>query len=285
MGATYNPSTRGRKHYIVPFMSKLTIATWNVNSVRAHMPVIAAWAEKAKPDILLLQETKTVDADFPFFEFSAMGFPHAATHGQKSYNGVAILSRLPILDVKTALPGEGEDGEARFVSGAVSGVRVASVYAPNGNPANGPKFPYKIDWLSRLASHAGELLRSDANFIFAGDFNIIPEDIDVESPEKWRGDALMQPEARQAFRRLLWMGMTDAWRALHAEGRGYTFWDYQSGAWQKDDGIRIDHALLSPRMADRLVSCEVDKGPRGMEKASDHTPLVVTLECSGEWLA
>lgn len=259
------------------FMDKITIASWNINSVRARMGILSAWLPKATPDILLLQETKATDEDFPFLEIQALGYPHITTFGQKSYNGVAILSRLPLDDIRKGLPGENPESEARFISASVAGIRVASLYVPNGNPADGPAQPRKLAWLSLLNAHARELLRSGDDFIFSGDFNIIPNNIDMESPERWEEDSLTGPESRQAWKRLLWMGLTDAFRALHPKDPGYTFWDYQGGAWQKNDGIRIDHALLSPRLADRLLSCEVDKTPRAMEKASDHTPLVTTL--------
>ncbi|HAU29365.1 MAG TPA: exodeoxyribonuclease III [Rhodospirillaceae bacterium] len=256
----------------------MTIASWNVNSVRARMPVISKWLESADVDVLLFQETKVEDLDFPAMEFSALGFPHIATLGQKSYNGVAILSRLPLRDVQKHLPGEKEATEARLVSATIAGIRMASVYAPNGNPPTSEKFIRKMDFMGRLAAHTGNMLASGQDFILAGDFNVIPEDFDAATPARWKGDALMHPDTRAAWRQLCFMGLTDAWRTLHPETPGYTFWDYQGGAWQKNDGIRIDHALLSPRMADRLISCEVDKTPRGMEKASDHTPLLISCK-------
>ncbi len=278
MGAPYNPSTQRRKSYIVFFMQKpLIIATWNVNSLRARMPVFSAWAERTKPDIVLLQETKVEDADFPTMEIRAMGFPYIEIHGQKSYNGVSIISNKPLSSIIKTGSLVPNAKESRFLSACVEGIHIASVYAPNGNPPDGEKFLRKMDFMSALARHAGEMLRDGKDFLLAGDFNVIPQDMDAATPERWRSDALMHPDARAAWRRLCFLGLTDAYRALHPASPGYTFWDYQGGAWQKDDGIRIDHALLSPRVADHLLACDVDRFPRGLDKPSDHTPLVFSL--------
>jgi exodeoxyribonuclease-3 len=255
-----------------------TIATWNVNSINARLPNLLAWLGEAQPDVVLLQETKCVDDSFPRLEIMAAGY-QAEAHGQKSYNGVAILAKAPILDVRAGLPGDEDDAQARYIEATVGGLRVASIYLPNGNPVGTPKFPYKLAWMDRLRAHAASLLEMGMPMVLGGDYNVIPEPLDCRDPTVWLGDALYQPETRRAFRSLLNLGLYDAFRTRYPEKAGaYTFWDYQAGAWQADDGIRIDHLLLSPQAVDRLVDCRIDKVPRGRQRASDHTPVLVELE-------
>ncbi len=254
----------------------MKIATWNVNSIKARLPNVLEWLDDAKPDVALLQEIKTVDDGFPAMEIEERGY-NCAVHGQKSYNGVAILSKHPLEDVVCGLPGNTDDDQARYIEAWVDagdrGARVASIYLPNGNPAPGDKYDYKLRWMDCLAAHALDLLKSEEPVVLGGDYNVIPTDGDVHNPDAWADDALFRPETRAKFRTLLNLGYTEAWRSLHAETHVYSFWDYQGGAWQKDNGIRIDHLLLSPQAADRLTACEIDKGPRGKQKASDHTPV------------
>ncbi len=254
----------------------MKIATWNVNSIKARLPNVLEWLDDAQPDVALLQEIKTVDDGFPAMELEERGY-NCAVHGQKSYNGVAILSKHPLEDVVRGLPGNTDDDQARYIEAWVDagdrGARVASIYLPNGNPAPGDKYDYKLRWMDFLAAHASDLLKSEEPVVLGGDYNVIPTDGDVHNPDAWADDALFRPETRAKFRTLLNLGYTEAWRSLHAETHVYSFWDYQGGAWQKDNGIRIDHLLLSPQAADRLTACEIDKGPRGKQKASDHTPV------------
>jgi exodeoxyribonuclease-3 len=254
----------------------IRIATWNVNSIRARLANVLDWLNAAKPDILLLQEIKCQDDDFPEMEIRSAGY-HSAVFGQKSYNGVAILSRHPITEVSRGLPGDGADAQARYIEASVLGFRVASLYLPNGNPAPGEKYEYKLGWMKRLLAHAETLLTSEAPVVLAGDYNICPTDDDVYDPANWQADALCRPESRALFRRLAHLGFTEAFRALHPEKGRYTFWDYQAGAWPRGEGLRIDHLLLSPSAADRLLECDIDKEPRGKDKASDHTPIWVEL--------
>ncbi|MCR9219629.1 MAG: exodeoxyribonuclease III [Alphaproteobacteria bacterium] len=261
----------------------MKIATFNVNSIKARLPRVLEWLEAAQPDVALLQELKCEEAGFPGLEIEALGYK-AEVLGQKSYNGVAILSRHPIEDVRRGLPGADEMGEdadqARYIEATVRGVRVASIYLPNGNPTPGPKFDYKLRWMARLKTHVEEtLLPSEQPVALGGDYNVCPTDADVYDPEGFADDALCRPESRAAFRALVNLGLTEAWRALHPNAEGkYSYWDYGGGAWQKDNGLRIDHFLLSPQAADRLVACEIDRTPRGKEKPSDHTPVVVELQ-------
>jgi exodeoxyribonuclease-3 len=248
------------------------VATWNVNSVKVRLPLLLDWLDEAKPDILCLQEIKCLAADFPLMEIRGHGY-HAEIVGQKSYNGVALLSKVPARDVITALPGDGGDSHARYVEANFGDLRVASLYLPNGNPVVSDKYPYKLAWLERLRRHAADLLQQERPFVLAGDYNVIPEDEDVYDPPSWREDALFRLETRRAYRALVNLGLVDAFRALHAEPHRYSFWDYQAGRWQHDAGLRIDHLLLSPQAADRLTAADIDKGPRGKDKASDHTPV------------
>ncbi len=254
----------------------MRIATWNVNSVKARLPLVTGWLAEAAPDVALLQEIKCETDAFPRAAFEELGY-HAAVVGQKSYNGVALLAKAEPEEVLAYLPGDPEDEQARYVEATVRGVRVASLYLPNGNPIDTGKFPYKLRWMDRLAARARDLLAADIPFVLGGDYNVIPEPRDVWSPEAFAGDALFQPESRAKFRALVNLGLTEAYRALHDDERAYTFWDYQAGCWPRDRGLRIDHFLLSPRAADRLASCFIDRGPRGLEKASDHTPVVLEL--------
>jgi exodeoxyribonuclease-3 len=258
----------------------LKIATWNVNSVRQRISNLTSWLASAAPDIVCLQEIKCVDEAFPASEIEALGY-NIATHGQKTFNGVALLSKLPFDEVIRGLPGEPEDVQARYIEAVVSvaggALRVASIYLPNGNPLGTEKFPYKLRWMQRLAAHAAELLTYEEPLVLAGDYNVIPEPEDARDPDLWRGDALFQPESRGAFRALKHLGLTDALRATTDAAGLYTFWDYQAGAWQRNNGIRIDHLLLSPQAADRLVQAGIDKDERARDKPSDHVPVWIEL--------
>lgn len=258
----------------------MKIATWNVNSIKARLEPALAWLKDANPDVVCLQEIKTVDENFPREPFEALGY-NCAVHGQKSYNGVAILSKRPVEDVTPRLPGGDGDDHARYLEAVITGekgvVRVASIYAPNGNPFPGPKFDYKLAWLERLRLHARSLLKNEEPVVLMGDYNIIPEDKDAAKPKAWLKDALFQPESKTALKRIEHLGYTDAFRALHSEGGHYTFWDY-FGSWERGNGIRIDHILLSPQALDRLQTVGIDKAVRGAcEKPSDHVPVWVKL--------
>jgi exodeoxyribonuclease-3 len=259
----------------------LQIATWNVNSVKTRLDLLLRWLDEAKPDVVCLQEIKCVDDAFPRSAIEDLGY-HVAVHGQKSYNGVALLSRTPLEDVVTGLPGgDGLDEQARFIEAVVStpggAARVACLYLPNGNPAGTPKYDYKLAWMERLRDYAKMRLALEEVFVLTGDFNVIPDRRDARRPDVWVHDALFLPETRAAWRRLLALGLTDAVRACDESGGIYTFWDYQAGAWQKNDGIRIDHLLLSPAATDRLLTVRIDKQVRAWERPSDHVPAVVEL--------
>lgn len=254
----------------------MRIASWNVNSAKARQDHILDYLKAGSADVLLIQETKTQDVNFPVDLYQDAGW-NVVFHGQKSYNGVAIAARQPLTDVMSGLPGDAEDEQARYMEATIDGVRVATIYLPNGNPAPGPKFDYKLAWMERLNKRAEELLRDEIPVVLAGDFNVIPQDIDCYDPPGWEGDALTRAESRAAFNRLSLLGYTDALRACHPGQVLYSYWDYQAGAWQKDNGVRIDHLMLSPEAADKLVVAKVDKGPRGLEKPSDHTPVWVEL--------
>ena len=259
----------------------MKIATWNINGVKARIDQLKGWLAAASPDVVCLQEIKSVDEGFPAAEIGELGY-NVAVCGQKGFNGVALLSKLPLEDVRRGLPGDAEDTQARYIEAVLArpgtAVRVASIYLPNGNPIGTDKFTYKCRWMQRLEAHARDLLALEEPLVLAGDYNIIPEPADARTPAAWTDDALFQPESRSAWRRLVGLGLTDAIRACHPEPGIYSFWDYQAGAWQKNNGIRIDHLLLSPQAADRLVAADVDKGPRGAEKPSDHTPVWAELE-------
>jgi exodeoxyribonuclease-3 len=252
------------------------IASWNVNSVRARLPLLLEWLQTARPDIALLQEIKTREATFPALEIEELGY-NLAVVGQKTFNGVAILSKHPIEVELTALPGDEADEQARYVEAVIGigseALRVASLYLPNGNPVESEKFAYKLAWMDRLYRHVQELLKSEDAFILGGDFNVIPEDSDVHAPERWREDALFRPETRSRFRAFLHLGLIEAFRSLHAETHAYTYWDYKGGAWNRDEGLRIDHLLLSPQAADKLQACAIDREWRGKTRPSDHVPV------------
>lgn len=254
----------------------MKIATWNVNSAKARLALITDWLRAASPDVVLLQEIKCETAAFPREAFEELGY-HVAVVGQKAYNGVALLSKTPAEEVMTRLPGEEEDEQARYVEATVQGLRIASLYLPNGNPAPGDKYAYKLRWMDRLYAHARDMLEREVPFVLGGDYNVIPEARDVFSPAAFARDALFLPQTRARFRALLNLGLTEAYRALHDDDHAYTFWDYQAGSWPRDLGLRIDHFLLSPQAADLLVDCTIDRRPRGAEKASDHTPVVLEL--------
>ena len=258
----------------------MKIVTWNINGVRARIENLVHWLKESDPDIVCLQEIKTVDEGFPRFEIEALGY-NVETHGQKGFNGVAILSKLRFDEVNRGLPGDDADEQARFIEGVFStdkGVlRVVSLYLPNGNPVGTEKFPYKLAWMARLERWAAERLALEEALVLAGDYNVIPEAIDARNIEMWLGDALYQPETRQAFRRLVNLGFTEAVRSVTDQRDVYTFWDYQAGAWQKNNGIRIDHLLLSPEAANRFTSASIEKHVRAWEKPSDHVPVAIDL--------
>ena len=257
----------------------MRIATWNVNSVRQRISHLLDYLKEVEPDALCLQEIKCTDEQFPRLEIEDLGY-NVETHGQKGFNGVAILSKRPF-EVARGLPGDDADIQSRYIEAVIptdSGVvRLASVYLPNGNPPGSEKYPYKLGFMDRLIRHAKKLMQCEEAIVLAGDFNVIPDPVDAARPELWTGDALFLPETRAKFRELIALGFTDALRAVTDAGGLFTFWDYQAGAWQKNNGIRIDHLLLSPQAADRLKSVEIDKAMRGRDKASDHTPIRVEL--------
>jgi exodeoxyribonuclease III len=255
----------------------MRIATFNVNGVNGRLDVLLRWLAEQEPDVVCLQELKAPQAKFPAAALARAGYG-AVWHGQSRWNGVAILARNaePIL-TRRGLPGEPEDEQARYIEAAVRGVLVGCLYAPNGNPAPGPKFDYKLRWLERLLLHAIELLDTGAPVVLAGDYNVIPDDIDVYNPERWRDDALFRPEVRRTFQRLLAQGWTDAVRARHPEATIFTFWDYLRHAWRRDAGLRLDHLLLSPVVADRLVDAGVDRQVRALDRASDHAPAWIEI--------
>ena len=258
----------------------MIVATFNVNGLKARLPAVLDWLRGAEPDVAVLQELKAADEAVPRDEIEALGY-QVETHGQKSFNGVAILSKRPLEDVARGLPGDEADEQARWIEATVSGegdaLRVCGLYLPNGNPAPGPKYDYKLAWMARLEARARALLAEEMPAVMLGDFNVIPEPRDAADPGKWQGDALFLPESRAAWRRIVHLGFHDATREVTQAGGVYTFWDYQGGAWQKNDGIRIDHALLTPQAADRLEASGVDAALRGREKPSDHVPVWVSL--------
>ncbi|WP_061932591.1 exodeoxyribonuclease III [Aureimonas sp. AU22] len=259
----------------------MLLATWNINGVKARLDTLLAWLDERKPDIVGLQEIKSVDEGFPRVELEWRGW-HVQTHGQKGFNGVALLSREAPTTVERGLPGDDADEQARFIEGTwdIEGkrLRFASLYLPNGNPIGTEKFTYKLAWMKRLEAHARLRLAEETPFVLAGDYNVIPQPEDVKNPAAWVDDALYQPESREAYRRLLNLGLTDAVRAATDRSETYTFWDYQAGAWQKNNGIRIDHVALSPEAAGALRSVAIDKHVRGWEKPSDHVPVVIEID-------
>ncbi len=258
----------------------MKIATFNINGIKARAQALPAWLDDAKPDVVLLQEIKSIDENFPRALFEDRGY-NVETHGQKSFNGVAILSKLPLEDVVRGLPGDAHDEQARWIEATVIGekaVRVCGLYLPNGNPVPGPKYDYKLAWMERLYARAKDLLSGEEPALMAGDYNVIPQDIDAARPEAWQTDALALPESRAAYRRILNLGFTEAFRARTQGGEHYSFWDFQAGAWQRNDGIRIDHFLLTPQCADLLMECQIDAHIRGYERPSDHVPVWVDLD-------
>ena len=262
----------------------MRIATWNVNSINARLETVLDWFREAAPDVACLQEIKTVDEKFPREALEQLGY-NVAVFGQKSYNGVALLSKTPLEDVRRGLPGDDSDEQARYLEAVTGGrtpVRVGCLYLPNGNPVGTEKFEYKLAWFERLRAHASELLKLEEALVLTGDYNVIPNDDDTKDPSTWVNDALFQPQSRAAWRALKNIGLTDAYEQADGRPRGFTFWDYQAGAWQRNNGIRIDHALLSPQAADRLKGVEIHKEQRAKDKPSDHVPLVVELDFSGE---
>ncbi len=255
----------------------MKIATFNVNGVNGRLPILLRWLARTRPDIVCLQELKAPEEKFPRAAIEQAGYG-AIWHGQKSWNGVAILARgLQPTETRRGLPGDPDDVHSRYIETTIAGVTVGCLYLPNGNPAPGPKFDYKLRWFERLASHASSLLATGKPVVLAGDYNVMPTDLDVYKPERWVDDALFRPEVRAAFHRLTAQGWTDALRKLHPKERIYTFWDYFRNAFGRNAGLRIDHLLLSPPVAGRLVASNVDREVRGWEKASDHAPTWIEL--------
>ena len=256
----------------------MRIATYNVNGIKARLPRLIEWLDETQPDVVCLQELKSSDETLPIADIEAAGY-RGVWHGQKGFNGVAILSRgEPPVETQKGLDGEPEDEHSRYIEADVTGVRVASIYLPNGNPQPGSKFDFKLRWFERLHRRAVDLLALEIPLVLAGDYNVIPTDADIANPRSMQDDALMQPESRAAFRRLASLGLTDALRARQPTGPLWTYWDYQAGGWQRDAGFRIDHLMLSPEAADRLIDAGVDKEHRGREKASDHAATWIVLD-------
>lgn len=258
----------------------MKIATFNINGIKARAQALPDWLDDAAPDVAVLQEIKSVDEAFPRELFEDRGY-NVETHGQKSFNGVAILSKLPLEDVTRGLPGDESDEQARWIEATVIGktaLRICGLYLPNGNPAPGPKYDYKLAWMDRLHTRARALLAEETPALMAGDYNVIPQAEDARNPEVWRQDALFRPATRAAFRRIESLGFYDAFRLRHAGPGHFSFWDYQAGAWNRDDGIRIDHIMMTPQCADLLKDCGIDKDVRGREKPSDHVPVWVDLD-------
>ena len=267
---------------VFPFKETNTvkIASFNINGIKARANALMSWLRDAQPDVALLQEIKSVSENFPSDLFKDLGY-NVVVNGQKSFNGVAILSKLPIEDIVTRLPGDSEDDQARWLEVTIVGnqaIRMCNLYLPNGNPTPGPKYDYKLSWMRRLHEKAKELIDSEIPAFMAGDYNIIPQAEDAANIGPWEQDALFLPESRTEFRRILNLGFTDAFRAKHNGSGHYSFWDYQAGAWDRDDGIRIDHFLLTPQCADLLKNCQIDKNIRSKEKPSDHVPIWIELD-------
>lgn len=256
----------------------MRIATFNVNGINSRLQGLIQWLQETQPDVACLQELKAPQEKFPEEALKEAGY-HAIWHGQKSWNGVAILTRdAAPQEVRRGLPGDTADEQSRYLEAAVDGVLVACLYLPNGNPAPGPKFDYKLAWFERLITHAQELLASGAPVVLAGDFNVMPTELDVYKPERWVDDALFRPETRAAFHKLVGQGWTDALRTMHPDEKIYTFWDYFRNAYGRDAGLRIDHLLLSPVLAKALTAANVDRDVRGREKPSDHAPTWIELD-------
>jgi exodeoxyribonuclease III len=253
----------------------MKIASWNVNSIRARLDIVSTWIKEQQPDVLMMQELKA--DEFPALVFQALGYESVAVT-QKAYNGVAVLSRLPMETVRTTLAGDEADSHARYLEMTIGGIRMVNIYLPNGNPVRSEKFLYKLAWMDRLINEMAAWRRQGLSVAVGGDFNVIPEDIDCHKPSSWVRDALFQPEPRERYRALLGLGYVDAFRSLHPVETGqFTYWDYFRQAFENNRGIRIDHFLLSPDVAERLKSCVIDRGPRGLEKPSDHTPIIMEL--------
>ena len=258
----------------------MKLATFNINGIKARIDALPAWLASANPDAVCLQEIKSVDEGFPRELFEGMGY-RVETHGQKGFNGVAILSKLPLEDVTRGLPGDPNDDQARWIEAVVIGtkaVRLCGLYLPNGNPAPGPKYDYKLAWMARMEARARALLALEEPFVMAGDYNVIPQAEDAAKPLAWLEDALFLPQTRDAYRRILNLGFTEAFHTRHPEPGHYSFWDYQAGAWARNNGIRIDHMLLSPQAADLLRDVQIDKEIRAGEKPSDHVPVWINLD-------
>jgi exodeoxyribonuclease-3 len=259
----------------------MRIATFNVNGINSRMPALLQWLDETQPDVACLQELKAPQDKFPEMEIRAAGYC-PIWHGQKSWNGVAILARgTAPQELQRGLPGDPEDEQSRYIEAVVNGIHVACLYLPNGNPAPGPKFDYKLRWFERLRARAQELIDSGAPVVIAGDYNVMPTELDVYKPERWVDDALFRPETRAAYRRLLDQGWTDALRAMHPDEVIYTFWDYFRDAYGRNAGLRIDHLLLSPALAPKLKAAGVDRAVRGREKPSDHAPVWIDLDWPG----
>jgi exodeoxyribonuclease-3 len=259
----------------------MKIATFNINGIKARTQALLDWLAEAQPDVACLQEIKSVDEGFPREPFEALGY-HVETHGMKAFNGVAILSKLPLEDVTRRLPGDDADEQARWIEATVIGpkhpVRICGLYLPNGNPAPGPKYDYKLAWMNRMLTRTRTLLADEQPLVLCGDYNIIPQAEDAAHPQNWLSDALYLPQTRAAYQRLLNLGLTDAIRAQNPAPGTYTFWDFQAGAWERNNGIRIDHLLLSPQAADLLQTSGIDKAVRGRDKPSDHVPVWIELD-------
>ena len=253
----------------------LKIVTWNVNSIKACLEHVKGWLEDNQPDLLLIQELKGLD--FPAGEFEAIGY-HSQAVTQKAYNGVAILSKQPVTVILDHLPGDETDEQARYLEIDYNNIRIINIYLPNGNPVDTDKYTYKLSWMGRLYNRLKQLRNEQIPFVIGGDFNVIPADEDCHDPAAWRGDAAFRPETHAKWQALLNLGLYDAFRIVNQNAGQYSFWDYQRGAWQKDNGIRIDHFLLSPPITDKLINCHIDKAPRGAEKASDHTPVILEIK-------
>ncbi|MEP3429377.1 MAG: exodeoxyribonuclease III [Roseibium sp.] len=258
----------------------MKIATWNINGVKARLETVLTWLKEESPDVACLQEIKSVDENFPRQPFEDLGY-NLETHGQKGFNGVALLSKTPLEDIQRRLPGNDADEQARYIEASVSvasgAIRFGCLYLPNGNPLGTEKFPYKLEWMDRLIVHAENRLSEETPFLLLGDYNVIPDPIDAKNAANWVDDALFQPESRQKFRTLMNLGFTEAVRSCTEAPETFTFWDYQAGAWQKNNGIRIDHILMSAQATDKMTDCGIDKHVRGWEKPSDHVPVWVEI--------
>ncbi len=252
----------------------MKIVTWNVNSIKARGEHVKRYLTETAPDVLMVQELKGLE--FAAAEYEALGY-HTAAVCQKAYNGVAVFSKTPVTVLRESLPGDDTDEQARYLEFETNGLRLINIYLPNGNPVDSEKYPYKLGWMKRLKIRLQALREEMTDFIIGGDFNVIPEERDCWDPAVWTDDALFKMETRKQFRKLINLGLTEAYRAHNPAAQEYSFWDYQAGRWQKNQGIRIDHFLLSPALADRLISCHIDKGPRGWDKPSDHTPVMVQI--------